>query len=169
MKIASKHIVVMVAAVIALGAVAFFAWTRFLPASRQPEWADTPGNGIVNSSQQVSASIAMHDQTAEVTLHIRAGWHVNAHPASLDYLIPTTVMAERDGSLREVPASYPPGKQSGIIIDGKNIEVYEDGTVIPISGSAGLKGSRIVVRAQACNTEGVCLPPANIPASTAGA
>ena len=120
---------------------------------------------MMDSSRYVSASVAEHGQYGALTLHIAAGWHVNAHPASLEYLIPTTLSIERNGASHEVKAVYPPGRNSGVVLDGKNIQVYEDGTVIPFSGLVTGEGDRVVVRVQACNTKGICLPPADVVAS----
>ncbi|MDE2289931.1 MAG: disulfide bond formation protein DsbD [Burkholderiales bacterium] len=170
MKITSNRVLVLLGTVAVLGGIAFFAWNKLVPSSqRSLELPGLAASGIADSSQHVSVSIALRDRNAEVTLHIQPGWHVNAHPASLEYLIPTTILAGRDGSLHEVQAKYPPGRSSGIVIDGKDIQVYEDGTVIRIPGFASLNGDPIVVRVQACSTRGICLPPANVAASMAGA
>lgn len=157
-----------------LAGVAFFAWNQFSQFHRSANsiaggTADSSSNmlngGIGDSSRQVSASVAMLPHGAAVTLHVRAGWHVNANPASIEYLIPTAISVEHNGKSHDVQASYPPGKNSGIRIDGKDIQVYEDRTVIPVPGLVSLKDSRVVVRVQACSSQGVCLPPANIVAS----
>lgn len=168
MKNRINHSLVMLGIVALMAGVALFAWYRFGLLSPTLASAESLGSGIGDSSQQVSASVIMRGPSVDVTLHIRPGWHVNANPASLKYLIPTTVSIERGESSYAARANYPPGKNSGLIIDGKNIQVYDDDTIIPLSGLASLAGVHIVVHAQACSTKGVCLPPANVVATTGG-
>lgn len=168
MKIRINRRLAMPSILAVMAGVALFAWHRFDLLSPTPASADSLGGGIGDSSQQVSASVIMRGPSVDVTLHIRRGWHVNANPASLKYLIPTTVSIERGESSFAAQASYPPGKNSGLIIDGKNIQVYDDNTIISLSGLASLAGVHIMVHAQACSTKGVCLPPANIVATTGG-
>ncbi|MBB4516624.1 hypothetical protein GGD68_005423 [Paraburkholderia fungorum] len=122
------------------------------------------GGGIGDSSQQVTASFENVGAAAAVTLHIRPNWHVNANPASLDYLIPTTISVEQGGDIHPVAAQYPAGMNSGIRVDDKELNVYEDGTRIPVSDLPNGPNVHLIVRVQACSSDGVCLPPANIPA-----
>ncbi len=167
MKIISNRVLVLLGTIVVLGSLAFFAWHALAPPSPpSQDLSSFATTGIADSSQYVSASVALRDRGVEVTLHIQPGWHVNAHPASLQYLIPTTILRGHEGSLHEVQANYPAGRSSGIIIEGKDIQVYEDGALIRIPGVASLNGDPIVVRVQACNTQGICLPPANVAAST---
>ncbi|TAM53916.1 MAG: disulfide bond formation protein DsbD [Paraburkholderia sp.] len=162
-----NRILAATAAAAVLAGVALWASLQFCSSQHAPASVVAGSNGMIDSSKYVSASIAEHERqaTLTLTLHIAAGWHVNANPASLEYLIPTTLSIEGDGSPQEAKAVYPPGKDSGIVLDGKHIQVYEDGTVIPFLLPAGLANPRIVVHVQACSTQGICLPPANVVAS----
>lgn len=165
MKTRINQLVAAAAGVAVLAGIAVFARTQF-DTLFHSTFAALGGPGMTDSSRYVSASVARHGQhDAALTLHIAAHWHVNANPASLEYLIPTTLSIERNGALREIKAVYPPGRNSGVVLDGKDIQVYEDGTVIPFSDLMPGEGDRIVVRVQACNTKGICLPPANVAAS----
>ncbi|PMS19711.1 disulfide bond formation protein DsbD [Trinickia dabaoshanensis] len=150
---------------VALWASSQFGSLQFGSSKPAPASVVAGSSGMINSSNYVSASVAEHERQATLTLHITAGWHVNANPASLEYLIPTTLSIEGDGSPQEAKAVYPPGKDSGVVLEGKHIQVYEDGTVIPFSLPPSLPMHRIVVHVQACSTQGICLPPANIVAS----
>ncbi|WP_019939719.1 protein-disulfide reductase DsbD domain-containing protein [Bordetella sp. FB-8] len=164
MKTRINQLVAAAAGVAVLAGIAVFARTQF-DTLFHSTFATLGGREMMDSSRYVSASVAGHGQHTALTLHIASGWHVNANPASLEYLIPTTLSIERNGALREIKAVYPPGRNSGVVLDGKDIQVYEDGTVIPFSGLMPGEGDRIVVRVQACNTKGICLPPADVAAS----
>lgn len=151
------------AAVIILASAAALTWNRFFGPADSPASGAAAFTGFANSSTHVKASLAMAGQDGVITLHIGRDWHVNANPASLDNLIASTVLVERDGAQREVQADYPAGTSSGITIDGTDILVYEDGTRIPVHRLVVEKGDRIVMRVQACNNQGICLAPATIP------
>ena len=98
-----------------------------------------------------------------VTLQIAPGYHVNANPASFDYLIPTTL---RLPGLPGARMQYPSGALLKAKFAPEGIRVYSD-TVELVAQLA--KGSlahaaalRATVDAQAC-TDSVCLPPSQIP------
>ena len=98
-----------------------------------------------------------------VTLQIAPGYHVNANPASYDYLIPTTL---RLPGLPGAQMQYPAGTLLKAKFAPEGIRVYSD-TVELVAQLA--KGSlahaaalRATVDAQAC-TDSVCLPPSQIP------
>ncbi|CAM5181439.1 Disulfide bond formation protein DsbD OS=Castellaniella defragrans OX=75697 GN=HNR28_003544 PE=4 SV=1 [Castellaniella defragrans] len=130
---------------------------------------DTPAGGttayteFANSANHVKASLARTGQDGVITLHIGRGWHVNANPASLDNLIPSTILIEHDGKERPVVADYPAGMSSGIKIGVTDILVYEDGTRILVHQLGIETGDRLVVQVQACDDQGICLAPATIP------
>jgi hypothetical protein len=107
-----------------------------------------------------------------VTLDIDNGWHVNANPASLDFLIPTTVSAHAGEDQVDADVEYPPGRPSGIRLQDTEIEVYEDGTEITVRLSADARarirengGLDLAVRAQSCSDDGTCLAPSTLRAS----
>lgn len=149
----------------ALVAVVTVAAAVILIADKLQTPADTPAGGtaayteFANSASHVKASLARTGQDGVITLHIGRDWHVNANPASLDNLIPSTVLVARDDKEFPVKADYPVGTSSGIRIGTTDILVYDDGTRIPVHDA----GQRLVVRVQACNDQGICLAPATIP------
>ncbi|CAM5220140.1 Disulfide bond formation protein DsbD OS=Castellaniella defragrans OX=75697 GN=HNR28_003544 PE=4 SV=1 [Castellaniella defragrans] len=118
---------------------------------------------FANSANHVTASFTRTGQDGVITLHIGRDWHINANPASLDNLIPSSVLIEHEGKERSVQADYPVGMSSGIKIDATDILVYEDGTRIPVHQLKIDVGERLVMRVQACNDQGICLAPATIP------
>jgi uncharacterized protein YyaL (SSP411 family) len=125
--------------------------------------AQTP---ILDSAAHVKAtahadSNADHDQIV-VTLSIDPGYHVNANPASLDYLIPTTVKVQ---GAEQSKIAYPPGKvfKPKFLPDG--ISVYEGSVTIAVEllkGSlASMRNQPVQIELQACTDE-ICLPPSTI-------
>jgi uncharacterized protein YyaL (SSP411 family) len=93
-----------------------------------------------------------------VELAIRDGWHVNAHPASHEFLIPTRVEG-RGGEVRNV--TYPePRRLEASYADG-GIDVYE-GTVELAGELRGEPSLRVTY--QACDAER-CLRPVTVEVS----
>jgi len=89
-----------------------------------------------------------------VRLEIAGGWHVNANPASREFLIPTAVEAA-GGELRAV--AYPAGERFRFAFADDELEVYGGAVEIPGELRAG-EGVRLRVTYQACDDER-CLPP----------
>ncbi len=65
-----------------------------------------------------------------VELEIDEGWHVNANPASLEFLIPTTI--EGVEGLETRPIEYPKGQRFRPAFVSDPIEVYEGRLEIPV-------------------------------------
>jgi thiol:disulfide interchange protein DsbD len=90
-----------------------------------------------------------------------AGWHINSHKPSEEYLIATTATLDRTEGLKVGEPSYPEGKSKKFSFADKPLSVYEDQFAIdiPVSWSgtapAALAGG---VQFQACN-DTQCLPP----------
>ncbi len=108
-------------------------------------------------------------QRLRVRLHIDKGWHVNANPASLGALIPTTVQARSNGQRVPLRVKYPRGRDSNIHLGDKTIKVYDDNTTISaVLTPAALKAAQsgggldVLVRVQSCSNRGVCLAPAHL-------
>lgn len=104
-----------------------------------------------------------------VRLDIRKGWHVNANPASLPFLIPTVEKVTIAGSPVALDIAYPRGRNSHIVLQGTAIRVYNNDTVLKasLSGQAldrfKATGSLILgVMVQSCSDKGICLPPATL-------
>ena len=150
------------AAVVILGGAAAFLSGRFFASADSPTGDSAAYTAFANSANHVKASFVQAGEDGVITLHIAPHWHVNAHPASLENLIASTVFIEHDGTQHAVQADYPAGKRSGITIDNTNILVYEDDTRIPVHQLKLAAGDRLVVRVQACNDQGICLAPATI-------
>ena len=110
----------------------------------------------------VSAAISPDKDEIEITLKIDEGYHVNANPASLDYLIPTSVRFEHlspIGVLYPKPLSYTPS------FAGHVLNVYDGVVNITVTFHKGVIRNGTVrgkVTAQACSDQ-MCLSPANLP------
>ena len=98
-----------------------------------------------------------------VSLNIDEGYHVNANPASYEYLIPVTV--QFDG-LDPVRVVYPEASIFEPDFAEEGILVYEGAPdVVSAFSNESLKGVKEIsatVTAQACNDK-VCLPPSDFP------
>ncbi|WP_287799003.1 protein-disulfide reductase DsbD domain-containing protein [Acidiphilium sp.] len=124
----------------------------------------------VKISAWASAADAASNRTImRVQLHIQQGWHVNANPASLRFLIPTTLKAEAAGQPVALDFRYPPGRESNITLGGRKIRVYDDRTILSadlpqgiVQGLASGKRLTILATVQSCSDKGVCLPPARL-------
>lgn len=86
----------------------------------------------------------------ELRLQIRSGWHINANPASLKYLIPTEVQ----GKVRRV--TYPEGEIFQFDFAKDELAVYSGN--ISIAGEVDPKETSLRLVYQACDDRR-CLPP----------
>ena len=152
------------------------------PGSAQPEQASSDPQapvartGLADSSDKVRLNLAeggkaLIGETGEIvlTLDIEPGWHVNANPASMEFLIPTVAKSSAGGQSLDIPTEYPRGRVSDIVLGDTALEVYDDGASIRLlpdeKQTTALKEAGkldMTVRVQACS-EGVCLAPADLP------
>jgi uncharacterized protein YyaL (SSP411 family) len=99
-----------------------------------------------------------------ITLSIDPGYHVNANPASLDYLIPTTV---RVPGADQAKITYPAGKVFKPKFLAEGLSVYEGSVTLsvelPKGSLAKIRTLPVQIEVQACTDE-ICLPPATISA-----
>lgn len=97
-----------------------------------------------------------------VTVEIDPGFHINANPASSDYLIPTTLNMTDQTPLRVI---YPEPVRFKPKFADEALDVYE-GTIritaeFPRGALARIRYLFGTVTAQAC-TDVICLPPADL-------
>jgi uncharacterized protein YyaL (SSP411 family) len=86
----------------------------------------------------------------ELALEIQEAWHINANPASLDYLIPTKI----GGQLRNL--SYPPGESFSFAFAPEELSVYSGS--VTIGGELAPGEQTLSLTYQACDDRR-CLPP----------
>ena len=132
--------------------------------------------GLAQSSDKVSFSLTRQAEGSKsgpmslaVKLQIDKGWHVNAHPASVEGLVATTVAGTANGQSLDLNPVYPPGMDSGIRLSGTVIKVYDSGATIKLEPSAAAVnkirqagGLDVRLRVQSCSDDGICLAPSTL-------
>jgi uncharacterized protein len=110
------------------------------------------------------AAHADHDEIL-VTLTIDPGYHLNANPASIDYLIPTVVTVP---SAPDAKITYPAGQVFKPKFSPEGISVYEGSVEIraelPKGRLTSAANAPLRIDVQACTAQ-ICLPPATLTAS----
>jgi DsbC/DsbD-like thiol-disulfide interchange protein len=103
-----------------------------------------------------------------LVLEVADGWHINANPATLDFLIPTRFRLDQTPGIRLVAVQYPKGKTFRLPALKQSIAVYEKTVRIPFrlavepgveAGTRRITGNLSV---QACDDR-TCLAPSEIP------
>ncbi len=132
-----------------------------------PTGVEAAGGGfhIATSAEAVSvlAERAPVDGRPGLVLRLRIapGYHINADPASLPYLIPTQVRLE---NLTPVRVHYPEGRWIHPAISREGLRVYTGEATIRVvlpPGATPARAVRGTLRIQACKAQ-VCLPPASL-------
>ncbi|MEX2206452.1 MAG: DUF255 domain-containing protein [Myxococcota bacterium] len=125
----------------------------------------TPSNAAAHSAfprsgDHVHGQLVRHDASRAsfvVRVIVDPGWHVNANPTSLPYLVPTSV--ELSAGSRPVAIRYPKGRSFRPEFSPTAIDVYEGTIEIEVDLDSELTPQdRLGLRFQACDTSR-CLPP----------
>jgi uncharacterized protein YyaL (SSP411 family) len=141
-------------------------WASLVARAASVPFAPPPLSDSLDSAAHVKAAALRErhgDQDAVVvTLMIDPGYHINANPASLDYLVPTTISMPRTPGAKVVyptPKTFKPKFMEDII------DVYEGAVVATIDLPKGTSdaefGAAVAVEFQACNVQ-TCLLPAKV-------
>lgn len=153
----------------------FGTWVAFALCIAPPSWAQgssaappsDPASLITVAAELAGPIASGGEGVLRVRVTIAPGWHANANPPSLDYLIPTAVSIDASDGLSAVAPRYPNGELLRFAFADEPLSVYE-GTItieVPLRAGAGVSGARTLrgeVRFQACNDE-LCLAPAAKP------
>lgn len=144
------------------------------PADINSSEAIANDNSLV-SSQAVEAQIIPEKENieagkafkAEIRITIAPGWHINANPTSLNYLIPTQLDFRGNETLEVLQIVYPKNTRA-LTYDSAIIQVYDGEIIIEATlkvkskKAAPLKfGLKALLTVQACKT-GMCLSPSDI-------
>jgi hypothetical protein len=121
----------------------------------------------LGTAQHVHASgtvRSMRDHDAiTVTVKVDAGYHVNANPASFDYLVATALSVD---SVPDLRVHYPTAKLFKPAFAADGLKVYAGTITLKGTAPKGSMANRNPLAAtlavQACDDE-VCLPPATLP------
>jgi suppressor for copper-sensitivity B len=95
---------------------------------------------------------------------IDAGWHVNSHTPTFDYLIPTVLELELPAGWAQPEVEYPPAQKKTFAFADAPLSVYDGDVVIQarLKIPAGARPGAVPIRArlnyQACD-HSQCLPP----------
>jgi uncharacterized protein YyaL (SSP411 family) len=127
---------------------------------------------IPETADHVHASAVLkagpNDDEVIVTLKVDDGYHINANPASFDYLIPTSVAFDR---LQPSKVDYPSPVRFKSAFAPDGLDVYEGGVALiatfPKGSLEGNKDIQGAATAQACNSQ-ICLPPSKLSVSLSG-
>jgi len=157
----------------AAGRVQLGAGARSQPAERAEDSKARVSVSVRSTSDRVAPGEIVE---VLVTLTIDEGWHVNANPASIPDLIPTVVdvrtVDRAAGAVARpfdlVELKYPPAQatslaalsEAKLALYGGTVTVTARGRMPADDDGDGVVSFRVIVGAQACSDEGVCLPPA---------
>ena len=138
-----------------------------LPAPPLAQKAETPGavasplDRLPTGRDFVKGRVAKKSSGAvEVVLEIAAGWHVNANPASLEFLIPTRVRLVEGGPSARVV--YPAGTAYHPRFSLEPLSVYKGSVRIEVQDQAPIAaGTSVDLTFQACDDRS-CLPPETV-------
>lgn len=149
-----------------LGPLIFCAVTLFTAAC-----GGQPGNETVRTSAdvvKVSAPgiVVTNGSSAELSIpiSIQPGYHVNANPATFDYLIATEVTVDKSDGLTFGKPIYPASEKRKFQFAEQPLAVYEGNVQIRLplqaapNAAKGTRSLAVHLRVQACDEE-KCFPP----------
>jgi len=127
-------------------------------------------NPVVEAHTVVATDAAHPNSTLKmaVVAQVAAGYHINDHKPSLDYLIPTELRLDPSAEITVKSVVYPKGTLKKLAFSDSPLSVYEGtvlvGALLDVAkavppGSYTLKGKFAY---QACNDH-ACLPPTSVP------
>lgn len=132
-------------------------------------WAQN-NNSVVEARAVMSTDAAHANSPVKIAVlaQVAAGFHINDHKPTLDYLIPTDLKLEPNDQFTVKSIVYPKGTLEKFAFSDAPLSVYEGsvvvgtllqtGKVVP-AGTYTLKAKFAF---QACNDH-ACLPPASVP------
>jgi DsbC/DsbD-like thiol-disulfide interchange protein len=134
-----------------------------------PVWAQA--NYSVVEARAILATDASHANSPvelAVLAQVAAGYHINDHKPSLDYLIPTELKVDPSDHFAVKTVVYPKGTPVRFAFSDVPLSVYKDSVVVGalLQIGKGVPVGTYTLKAklayQACNDH-ACLPPASVP------
>jgi DsbC/DsbD-like thiol-disulfide interchange protein len=132
-------------------------------------WAQN-GNSVVEA-RAVVATDAVHANSPvklAVLAQVAAGFHINDHKPTLDYLIPTELKVDPSDHFTVKSVVYPKGTLKRFAFSDAPLSVYEGTVVVGMllqaapTVPAGTYTLKAKFAYQACNDH-ACLPPTSVP------
>ena len=120
---------------------------------------DTPTNAVAGKEYELT-----------LVLEVAEGWHINANPATFDFLIPTKLSLEETSGLRLLSVTYPKGGSFRFPSFEEAIAIYEKTVRIPfrVAVARGARPGHLTANGrlsvQACDDK-TCLAPSQMPVS----
>jgi hypothetical protein len=127
---------------------------------------------VVKVKAQAISIPAGSSGDANVAISISPGFHVNANPATFDYLIATQLNATQTDGISSGKPVYPAAEKKSFQFAKEPLSVYEGDVQIKLplnietSTTKGSHSLPIKVRMQACDAE-KCYPPDTLAAALA--
>ncbi|HXO29422.1 MAG TPA: thioredoxin family protein [Thermoanaerobaculia bacterium] len=142
------------------------AAAALLAVASAPVGAAIPRPEKATLALQAEHAAVAAGETARISalVSIEAGWHVNSHTPTFDYLIPTELELELPAGWPAAAIDYPPAKKKTFAFADVPLSVYDGDVVIAtqVKLPAGAKPGAVIVGArlhyQACD-HSQCLPP----------
>jgi thiol:disulfide interchange protein len=142
------------------------AAAALLAAASAPAGAAIPRPEKAKLALQAEHPAVAAGETARISalVSIEAGWHINSHTPTFDYLIPTELELELPAGWPAAAVDYPPAKKKTFAFADVPLSVYDGDVVIAtqVKLPAGAKPGAVIIGArlhyQACD-HSQCLPP----------
>lgn len=133
------------------------------PKPQEPSTAQEESKDKVSvRAHIVHAESSAKKKVVDITVKIDEGWHLNANPASMDFLIPTTVNVQT-GQASKMEADYPKSEELSTSLGSVN--VYQGTIHIKVTVNADQSIDedklRLLMQVQACK-ESTCYAPSQI-------
>src|SRR6266852_3211225 len=129
--------------------------------------ADLNRYPLLSTRQSVTAASTATGANTSGEFHVPVddNFHINANPASFDYLIPTSLEFK---DIKPAKIEYPKAIRFTAEFAPEGLDVYEGSVAItakfPKDSLKGIKAIQGTVTAQACTSQ-ICLPPSELPVS----
>ena len=132
-------------------------------------WAQDK-NPVVEAHAVMATSAAHANSPLKIAVlaQVAAGYHINDHKPTLDYLIPTELKIDPNDHFAVKSEVYPKGTPAKFAFSDVPLSVYEGPVVVGAlletgkSLPPGTYPLKAMLTYQACNDH-ACLPPASVP------